>query len=245
MANELNITAAKRTKVTSAVRRDDQIPAILYGYGIKNMDLQIDRQSFVKVFNTAGHSSLINLSIKNDRASAAHSILVREIQQHPVNGQILHIDLYQPRLDQAITADVPIKFVGQAPAVRDLGGVLVRAINELELEALPADLPHDIKVSISTIKDFDHTIHIKDLNIPDRVTLHHDPEEVVALVQPPRTEEELEALEEEVSEDVEGVEGVEEEETTAEEGDETEDQEKPEDQEENQPPDSEKADHKE
>ena len=211
MINQSSLKAEIRKKHVQAVRREDKIPAVIYGYGIKeNVDLQVDRKSFAGIFNEAGHTSLISLVIKADKEEKPHTVLIREGQIHPVKSSIMHVDFYQPRLDQIITAQVRLNFVGEAPAVKDSGGVLVRTMEEVELEALPADLPHDIEVNISTLTDFEKAIHISDLVLPDKVKLNHESEETVALVQPPRTEEELEALEEEVSEDVEGVEGIEE-----------------------------------
>lgn len=193
------------------IRRNEMIPAQVYGYGIENKNIQIDEKQFADVFRVAGYTSLINLSVENDgEDSKPHTVIVRELQLHPVKNVVLHIDFYQPRLDQTIVANVPLTFVGEAPAVKDLGGVLVRAMDEVEVEALPADLPHDIEVDISQLSDFEKSIHVRDLVVADDVDLHHEPEDTVALVQPPRTEEEIEALTEEVSEDIEGVEGVEE-----------------------------------
>lgn len=221
MANQAKLKAEVRTKHVQAVRREDKIPAIIYGYGIKeNIDLQVDSKSLANIFNEAGHTSLISLAVKADKEAKPHTVLIREVQIHPVRSTILHVDFYQPRLDQVITAQVRLKFVGEAPAVKDAGGVLVRTVEEVEVEALPADLPHDIEVDISILSDFEKVIHMSDLVLPDKVKLNHEVTEPVALVQPPRTEEELEALEEEVSEDVEGVEGVEE----KEEGEEGEDE---------------------
>ncbi len=206
---ELQLTVQVRPGKSSAVRQQDQIPAVLYGHGIDNQSLAIDRKTFIKVFRESGYTSLINVTVKGEK-EARHTVLVREIQYHPVHSHILHIDLYQVRLDETITAKVPLLFTGESIAVKDMGGVLVRGLDEVELTALPQNLPREIEVDISSIKDFDAIIHVSDLTVPDGVELHYEAEEVVALVQPPRTEEEIEALEEEVAEDVESVEGVEE-----------------------------------
>ena len=190
-------------------RRQGSIPAVLYGYGLDNLNVQIDSRAFSTVFNNAGYTSLITLTVADGEQNKEHTVLIRDMQLHPLKNTVQHIDFYQPRLDQAITANVPLSFVGDAPAVKDLGGVLVRTLDEVELEALPVDLPHDIAVDISVLTDFAKSIYIQDLVLPPKVKLHHEPDETVALVQPPRTEEELEALEGEVKEDVQSVEGVE------------------------------------
>jgi len=209
------------------IRRQGSIPAVLYGYGLTNTNLQIDSRSFSTVFNNAGYTSLITLTVQDGQQDKDHTVLIRDMQVHPLKNTVQHVDFYQPRLDQAITANVPLNFVNEAPAVKDLRGVLVRTMDEVELEALPVDLPHNIAVDISVLTNFDKSIYIRDLVLPPNVKLHHEPEETVALVQPPRTEEELEALEGEVKEDVAGVEGVqdkEEEDKTSEEATESADQ---------------------
>ena len=201
-------------------RRQGSIPAVLYGYGLNNINIQIDSRKFSTVFNNAGYTSLITLTVQDEEQNKEHTVLIRDLQMHPLKSTVLHVDFYQPRLDQAITANVPLNFIGEAPAVKDLGGVLVRTLDEVELEALPTDLPHDISVDITVLTNFSKSIYIHDLVLPPKVKLHHEPDETVALVKPPRTEAELEELEGEVKEDVESVEGVEDkvEETDAGEG---------------------------
>lgn len=209
MAFKFQLEATARQGKSSALRNQDITPAVLYGRGIKSQALQVDSKAFAKVLKAAGRTSLINLSL----GSAKHAVLVREVQLHPVRGNMLHVDFYQVRMDEKISAHVPLIFTGESSAVKDRGGVLVRNMDEVELEALPQDLPHDIKVDISVLSEFDRPVRVADLKLPKGINLFHEPDEVIALVQPPRTEEELEAeLAEEVTEDVEGVEGVKEEE---------------------------------
>ncbi len=210
MAKEIQLKAAPRRGSLSSLRRQGDIPAVLYGHGLKSRSLRVGEKKFSGAFKEAGHTSIISLNLAS---SDERPVLIREVQLHPVKGDILHVDFYQVRMDEKTTADVPIVFKGEAPAVKDRGGVLVRSIDVVELEALPQHLPHDIQVDISILTDFDQVIHVKDLSLPKGVELLHEPEEVVASVQPPRTEEELEAeLAEEAAEDVEKVEGVKEEE---------------------------------
>lgn len=208
MAQQFQLEAVARQGKGSTLRREGIVPAVLYGHGIKTQAIQIERKAFAKVLKAAGHTSLINLFL----GTTKHTVLVREIQLHPVKSSLLHVDFYQVRLDEKITAHVPLFFTGESPAVKDRGGVLVRNLDELELEALPQDLPHNIEIDISTIQAFDEPIRVADLKLPSGVELLHEPDEVITLVQPPRTAEELEAdLAEEATEDVSSVEGVKEE----------------------------------
>ncbi len=214
MAAELQLIGDTRSGQAGVVRRGGNIPAVLYGHGIEPQHIEVESRVFQKLLSKAGHTTMISLSLQD---GSQHPVFIREVQLHPIKNTIIHIDFYQVRMDEAIKADVPIKFVGESPAVKDLAGIFVRNLDELEVEALPQDLPHDIEVDISSLVDFDSAIHIKDIALPRGVTTDRNGEDVVALVQPPRSEAELEALSEEVKEDVESVEGVKKEEP-AEEG---------------------------
>ncbi len=214
MAAELKLNATKRSKHVGVVRREGNIPGVLYGHGIEAENVEVEVREFNKLFASAGYTTMITLSVKD---GAEHPVFIREVQLHPLKSTPIHIDFYQVRMNEVIRANVPLKFVGESAAVKTLQGVLLRNLDELEVEALPKDLPHDIEVDISSLDDFEKAIHIKDIVLPKGVVTHRDVEEVVALVQPPRTEQEMEALSEEVKEDVESVEGVKKEEP-AEEG---------------------------
>jgi len=206
-AQVVKLEATKRDAKPGAVRAAGQVPAVLYGYGVENQTIQVEARRFDKVLAAAGSTTLVNLSLDGQE----HNVLVREVQLHPLKGDALHADFYQVNMEEEVKADVPLTFTGEASAVKDLGGVLVRNIDSLEVEALPADLPREIEVDISVLTNFEIVIKVEDIKLPDGVTVLRNAEDVVALVQAPRTEEELEALEEEVSEDVEAVEGVEDE----------------------------------
>lgn len=198
------ITATVRELPAARVRRTAGIPAVLYGHGLPSRALQVDGKQFGQVFMHTGLTSLLTLSVEGKD----HPVLIREVQYHPLKEAIQHIDFYQVRLDEVIKAKVPLHMVGDAPAVKDLGGVLVHNLDTLEIEALPQALPHVIEVNISGLDTFEKSIRVKNLAIPAGVKVLVDGETVAVLVQAPRTEAELEALKEEVKEDVAAVEGV-------------------------------------
>lgn len=209
MATAIKLAAAVRDGAAKATRRDGAVPAVLYGHGIEAKSIQVDSRAFAKVFSQSGETSLIVLDMGD---GGEHNVLVRDIQRHPIKNNVIHVDFYQVRMDEKITADVPLVFVGTSAAVKDLGGVFVHPMDEVELEALPKDLPHNIEVDVSILDSFEKVIHISDLKLPEAVVLHHEADEVVALVQEPKTQEELDAeLSAEIKEDVEAVEGVKEE----------------------------------
>jgi len=214
MSEVQKLIAKKRDGKAGASRQAEQVPAVLYGHGIENVSVAVDAKKFGQVWHRAGNTSLVELDVDGKE----HNVLIREVQLHPVHDHVMHVDFYQVRMDKVVRAQVPLVLTGEAGAVRDLGGVLVRSMDTVEVEALPKDLPHDIKVDISVIDDFEKVIHVSDLPLPEGVTALAEPNEVITLVQAPRTEEELEELSEEVTEDIEGVEGVAEETEEGEEG---------------------------
>ncbi len=190
----------------SKVREKGFIPAVLYGQGVKNLNLSVDYNIFEKAYKEAGESTLIKLKIKDGETEKERVVLIHDLTRDPVTDRFVHVDFKQIKMDKAIKVEVPLVFVGESEAVKTEGGVLVKSIQSVEIEALPQDLIHEIEVDISVLETFDDNIYIKDLKIPDTVKLTVDSEEVIASVTPPRSEEELEALEEAP---VEGVEDVE------------------------------------
>ena len=198
---EIREDAGKKLK---SLRKQGIIPAVVYGSGHKPISIQIDYKEFEKVFEQAGESTLIKLKVKSEKLKVDDkNVLIHEIAKDPVSDKFIHIDFYQVRMDRAIKAEVPLVFVGEAPAVKTLEGVLIKNITEVEVEALPKDLPHEIKVDISVLDVFDKHIRVKDLILPQGVKLHLDPEEVIVSVLPPRAEEEIKPVEEKPAEAVE------------------------------------------
>ncbi len=196
-------------KKLKTLREKGIIPAVVYGPGYKPTSIQLDYEEFRKIFEQAGESTLIKLKIKNEKLKTGEEnkdVLIHDIAKDPVSDRFIHVDFYQVRMDKVITAEVSLVFEGEAPAVKNLDGVLLKNVTEVEVEALPKDLPHEIKVNISSLDTFDKHIRIKNLELPPGVKILADPEEMVASVIPPRTEEELKALEEKPEEKVEEVE---------------------------------------
>lgn len=190
------LNATKRNKKGNAVRAEGKIPAVIYGKGKDNQSLSINMREFEKVFKIAGQSAIIDLDIEGDKKK----VLIQGTELHPVTDETRHIDFYEVSMTEKITTNVPLKFIGEAPAVADLGGILITNENELEVECLPLDLPHEIEIDISTLVNFEISIHVSDVKISDKVEIKDDVEGVIISVEPPRTEEELAELEEPVEE---------------------------------------------
>ncbi|HQK63625.1 MAG TPA: 50S ribosomal protein L25 [Candidatus Staskawiczbacteria bacterium] len=183
----------------------DKIAAVVYGPDVTNASIEVDYVEFKKVLKEAGESSLIELNVEGEKEKRL--VLVHEIQRDPVEDFFLHVDFLQPNLKEETEAEVPLVFEGEAPAVKDLQGTLVKNMSEIEVSALPQNLPHEIKVSLESLKTFEDRILVKDLVLPANVKATANPEEIVALVAAQENVDE--ELASEIKENVEDVEKVE------------------------------------
>ncbi len=204
MTEEFQLKATSRAETKAAsLRVEGKIPANIYGGDFKNQNISVDNLAFNRVFAGAGESSLIDLEIEN---SEPVKVLVHEVQIDPVTMRPIHIDFYKVNMKEKIKTEIPLKQIGESPAVLDLEGSLVTNKDAIEVECLPSDLVHEIEVDISVLKTFDDVIKVFDIKIPAGIEVLDDPEEVAILIQPPRSEEEMAELEEKPEEDVEAVE---------------------------------------
>lgn len=188
-------TAGQKAKKT---RFAGQIPAVLYGNGVATVSISVNQKSFEKVLSELSSSTLINLNIQGEKEPRA--VLVSEVQRNPITGLPQHIDFHQVNLKEEIEATVPLVFEGESSAVKDLAGTLVKSLSEINVQALPQDLPEHIVVDISVLKDFESRITVADLSVGANVKVVDNPEEIVAVVTPPRSEAEMEELNKEVEE---------------------------------------------
>jgi len=195
----------EKGRKTNKGRKEGLVPAVVYGKGIEPQSLWVNALDLSRLLKKSGESVIIDLLIdgKNGR-----NVLIHELQKNAVNGRYVHVDFYQVNMAEKIEAEVHFEFIGESPAVKALGGVLVKSMDKVEVKCLPADLPSNIEVDISAIETFEDHVCVKDLKISDKVEIEIDPETVVALVTPPRSEEELSQLSEKVDADVTKVEGV-------------------------------------
>jgi large subunit ribosomal protein L25 len=196
---------AAKGRGANELRRQDIIPAVVYGPGEKNASIEVSAKEFKKVFKTAGESSLIELSVDGEKSKRL--VLVHELQKDPVSDEFIHIDFFQPSLTHEVQVPIPLVFEGVSFAVKDLGANLVKNMSEIEVKALPQNLPHEIRVSIESLKNIGDHILIKDLNLPQGVSVLKKPDEIVALAAAPEKVEE--ELEKPVEEDVSKVEKIE------------------------------------
>jgi large subunit ribosomal protein L25 len=192
-------------KKTKTLKESGRIPAVVYGHKVKNVLLDVDYKEFLKVLKEAGESSLIELDIEGEKEK--RPVLVHELQKNSVTDKFIHIDFFQASLKEEVEVAIPLVIEGTSLAVKDLGGTLIKNVSEIQVKALPQDLPHEIKVSIDGLNTFEDHILAKDLDLPKGVKVLIKPEEIVVSVAPPaKVEEELAKEIEEKVEDVEKVE---------------------------------------
>lgn len=178
------------------IRKAGGLPAVVYGNKIKNVNLTIDAKVFSKLYKSAGETTLLDLDIKGE--SGKRSVLIHDVSVDPLNGFFTHVDFYEVKKDQKIKTHIVLSFTGESEAVKSSGGVLVKQIYKIEIEAFPKDLPHEVVVDISLLKTFQDVIMLSDLKLSPSVKIFGDPKEIIAKVMPPRTEEELDSLKQEV-----------------------------------------------
>ncbi|MFA4871613.1 MAG: 50S ribosomal protein L25 [Patescibacteria group bacterium] len=196
---------AKKREITGkkvySLRQANKIPAVLYGHGTANQNLELDYIAFEKVYREAGENTIVDLILDG---AVPLKVLIAEVQSDPIKGRLFHIDLQQIRMDEKITTAVELKFIGESKSAKEDGGVLIHNLSELEIRCLPADLIHEIEVDISSLEKFNDVIIIKDLKLPKNIEIiGHEAEDVVAMVAAPK----VEVAEEKPVEPVVAVEG--------------------------------------
>ena len=174
---------AERGKRLRALRAGGKLPALLYGPKEAATPLSLSFAEFAKVFKEAGESTVITLAgLDEDK-----DVLVQDIAYDPVTSAPVHVDFYAIEKGKKVTVNVPLEFIGEAP-VEKIGGVLTRVLYELEIEAMPKDLPHQIEIDVSSITGFDSQITVADISAPAGVVILNAPEEVVVVAEEAKEE---------------------------------------------------------
>lgn len=205
--------AAKERKIfgrkVKQLRKQGKIPANVFGPKTKSKAVTIDKKTFMKVFDEVGETSLVNLEIEGEKE--ARPVLITNLHLDPVTNEVLHADLHQVDLTAKTSADIPVETVGKAPAV-DKGGILVMLLNEIEVEALPTDLPEKFEIDVSALEEIGDSVLAKDLKLDRaKVELKVDDEEPIVTIQEPKEEEPEPVSVEEEAEGAEEAKGTDEE----------------------------------
>jgi large subunit ribosomal protein L25 len=167
------------------LRKEGKMPAVFYGKKTASTPITIIQKEFMKVWRDAGESGVVTLKDK----TASVDVLIHSVDIDPRTDAPVHADFYVFEKGKKIEVSVPLEFVGVSPAVKDLGGSLVKALHELKVSADPQHIPHDVKVDISSLATFESQIVASDLELPSNVDLMENPAEVVASVAEPKAEE--------------------------------------------------------
>jgi large subunit ribosomal protein L25 len=192
-------------KAVARLRREGVLPANIYGRGLQSTAVQIEARDVRTLLHDHGINTLINLQVTGE--AQARSVVVRKVQRHPVSHQLEHVDFYQVDLARPIQGPVPVVLIGEAPAVHTYKALLLQGADTVVVEALPAEMPAHIELSVETLTELDSTATVADLQLPAGVTAVTTPDVVLAQISRPRgvTSEDEEALPE--GEQEEGAEG--------------------------------------
>src|SRR4030042_5175294 len=179
---QIPLLAQKRTIIgrkVKTLRREGIIPAHIFGHKIKTVHIQVKENDFSKVFGKTGETGIIDLSVDNQK----RPVLVKNVQKHPVSDLPLHIDFYQVNLAEKVKVDVPLEIIGEAPAVHKKIGLLLTPVKELEVEALPGDIPDKIEIDITNLENVGDEVKVSDLKVDrSKVEIHEDKELVVVQI---------------------------------------------------------------
>ena len=175
------------------LRRQHITPVHLFGHNVDSMALQCDTDTLHRVLAQAGKTGLINLKL--DKAEKPRNVLVREIQRDTLTGKLLHVDFYEVKATEKIKVAVPIVLVGEAPALKFKGNILVQELDSLGIECLPDKIPARIELDLSSLTEAEQAIRVKDITLGEGVTISHDdPELIVAKITVTPLEKEEEAV---------------------------------------------------
>ncbi|MGH7537733.1 MAG: 50S ribosomal protein L25/general stress protein Ctc [Gemmatimonadales bacterium] len=188
MAQFVSLTAHPRAATGKGAARQTRfqkkVPAVIYGHGRPSQPLEVDAQALEQALTgVEPASTIIELTLEGKKART----LIREIQRHPVRPDIIHVDFYEIHADEKVTLKVPVHLVGTPDGVRNAGGVLDQVTREVEIEVLPEHIPDRVELDV-TVLTIGHSVHVRDLSIPNATILTHA-DLTIATVVPPRTEE--------------------------------------------------------
>lgn len=189
MSNTVALAASPRSKEANVktLRVEGQVPAVIYGNKVENTLVHIEEIALQKAHKKAGESTVVELDIAGKKVP----VLFHAVDTDPVSDRMIHVDFYAVDMKKEVEAEVHIRLENESPAVKD-GAILVTALHTVMVQALPANLPHDLALDLSKLTEMGGSLTVADLIIPDGVTLLTDPTSVVVIAQEPRQEEVVE-----------------------------------------------------
>lgn len=205
---KFTLNAEKRTVLGSKVkklRRQGLVPANLFGKTIESQAIEVKAVDFNRVYKEAGETSLIWVKVGGEEKE--RPTLVTSVHFNPITGDKLHVDFHQVNLKEKVSANVPVEITGESELINTNVAVLSQSLNEIEVEALPTDIPESIVFDISSLKEIGDQLKVSDAKVAEGIEIKTDPEQMVVSLQEPQKEEEPLVSEEEVAEDATGAEG--------------------------------------
>lgn len=184
---QAKIRTLLRNKV-DALREQGVAPAVVYGKAIKPISLEIDAKEFMTIYKKAGDNTVIDLTIMDDKN---HKVLIQKVQLNPTQDKLMHIEFLAISLTDKVKVHIPLHPINMEIAEK-LGGIIVKALSEVEVEALPTDLPHQIEIDCSVLQNFGDTIHVKDLKVDSKIKILSDLDLPVVSFDEPAKEEVIE-----------------------------------------------------
>lgn len=176
-------------KKVGAIRREGRLPGVIFGGHADSTPVETDTTIFQKGYRRWGQTTLLSLTGLD---GGEVPVLVHDVSREPRTGSLLHVDFARVSLTEKTHAEVPLHFIGESPAVRTHGGVMVHTLSEVRIEAFPQDIPHQIDVDLSKIEQIEDTIYVRDLVVDaSKIEILNDGEQVIAKAVAPRAEEEV------------------------------------------------------
>jgi large subunit ribosomal protein L25 len=182
-AEQMELVAEERTvlgRQVKQLREDGWVPAVMYGREFDPMPLQVEELRLRKVLSQVGGSQLVRVNVKGKKSPEL--VLVREVQQDPLRGHVLHVDLYRVMMTEKLTAEVPLSLVGTSPMTHVTDAVMLTGISSVEVQCLPVDLVDAIEVDLSALTEFDQSLTVGDLPVPDGIEILTEPDEMIVRV---------------------------------------------------------------
>ncbi len=169
------------------LRRQGVIPANVFSKEVKSINIQIDEKALTNLLKQVGESGLVYLQVEGEKSD--RPVMISQIKRDPVTGSLLHVGWHQVNLKEKVTSAIPVKLTGTAPAEEQHLGILVTQLQEIEMEALPADMSESVEVDISGLAAVGDAVYVKDIKVDSRLAVKSDPEAIVAKIEPLAVEE--------------------------------------------------------
>lgn len=168
-------------KKVKTLRKQGIVPANIFGHKIESLAVQIKSTVFRSIYTQAGETQIVYVQVEGEKLE--RPVLLTNVSYDPMSGDYLHVDFHQVNLKEKVTANIPVELVGESPAVKDIQATLITSLDEIEVEALPTDLPDHFTADVSTLKTLGDSIKVSDLDIDrTKIEVKVDPETVVVTV---------------------------------------------------------------